>query len=469
MEEAAEKRIYSGIWWVPSEADRVVHGTLTLQPFRLSTLRVTGLEETGSLHLDENPVHRIIVGRAEGTDFTLIDVDESQSIPEGMEKLMVSATFFVGTVFFDAKWDQRKDVAFKELDIDFHGLTLWSKHEPFSWTRGKSESLTVSPKRDEILYEDDSISIELLDWTGSWGSHFPTEITLKKRSTIIFRSDTEHQFEDFFPYIEQMQSFFSLCLGIGVFPETIIGLSSARTIQSSRAEGSVDFPIKINTVHFRRYGADQLPNINTPTFPILYDDIRGQTQTLLGKWIEQKDIFKDPRMLFLSTLFSPRMYLEHKFLSRAQCIEVYHRISSKYEQTLRDPDEYAQELTIVKQALEGTSLKGTRQKEFIKKLEHGNTPSFENRIDRILERHNDVAPLITRPFQRFAATVVGNRNYHTHHDLKPYFIPATPNELEILTKSLGRLFYVCMIDELGISPELKSKILRELISWDLPS
>ncbi|MEN6517567.1 MAG: HEPN domain-containing protein [Methanospirillum sp.] len=468
MDETAEKKTYSGIWWIPSEADRVVHGTLTLEPFRLSTLRVTGLEETGNLHLDENPDCRIIVGRAEGTDFTLIDVT-SPSIPQSMEKLMVSTTFDVGTVFADAKWDKRKDVAFKELYIDFRRLTSWSKYEPFSWSTGDFESFTVSTKRSEILFEDDSLSIELSDWTGCWESHFPTEVYMKKRSTIIFRSDTEQQFEAFFPYIEQMQSFLSMCLGIGVFPETILGMSSARMIKSSKTGAPVSFPIKINTVHFRRYGADQLPNVTIPKFPISYDDIQGQTQTLLGKWIEQKDTFKDPRMLFLSTLFSPQMYPEHKFLSCAQCIEVYHRVSSKYEQTLHKPDEYAHDLVTVGHALEGTSMKKTRQKEFVKKLEHGNTPSFENRIDQILKRHDDVAPLIRRSFRRFAATVVGNRNYLTHYDPKPGFIPATPDELEILTKSLGRLFYICMIDELGLSAEFKSNVLHELISWDLPS
>lgn len=467
MSEAAEKLTFSGIWWTPAEPERVVHGTLTIEPYRKSSLKVTGVVKTGNLHLDTDPKKAIILGTAEGTDFTLIDIERAP-IPRAIEELASITTYKIGTVFLDVHWPTRDAISLNEIRVRFRGLTSWSRFEPLSWSTGQFESIALTPAQTNRLYKDDAVSIDLINQTYGSMTGSSTGFCFKKISTIAIRSSTELPFDALIPYIEQVQYFLSLCLGMAVYPETIEGSSSANTEPSSTTGEPISLAIPINTIRFRRYNTDLRPAQENHFCPIPYEDLKEESQIVVGRWLEQRVVFNVPRMLFFATIYGSQISIENKFITRVQCIEVYHRISKKYDQTWHDPEEYAQDLEKVRRALKDTDVRKKRQEEFVSKLRRGNHLPLENRINKILQRHEDVASLITGPFPNFAKTVVENRNYLTHYDPKGDFTPASPLELYDISRRLGRLFYVCMLDELGVGRELKREVIHELTNWNLP-
>jgi hypothetical protein len=467
MSEEPEKLMFSGIWWSPVEPERVVHGTLTIEPYKKSSLKVTDIGKTGALHLDLDRENVILVGTAEGRDFTLIDINRAQR-PRVIEELTSTITYEIGTVFLDVHWLSREAISFNQIRIQFHGLTSWSRFEPLSWPTNQPEFIALTPKQINSLYKDDTVSIDLINQTMCSKAGSSTEFCYKKISTIVFQSDTECSFDTLIPFIEQIQYFLSLCLGIAVYPETIEGGTSAVTEPSFTTQEPIYLAIPIITIRFRRYNADLLPAQANYFCPIAFEDLKDESQIVLGRWLEQHATFNVPRMLFFGTIYGSQISVENKFITRVQCIEVYHRISEKYNQTLHDPEEYKQDLNKVKRALKGTDIQKKRQEEFIGKLKRGNQPPLENRINKILQRHEDVAPLITGPFQNFAKAVVDNRNFLTHYDPKGIFTPALPSELSDISRRLGCLFYVCMLDELGVGTELKQKVIQEMTEWNLP-
>jgi hypothetical protein len=99
---------------------------------------------------------------------------------------------------------------------------------------------------------------------------------------------------------------------------------------------------------------------------------------------------------------------------------------------------------------------------FVESIERGNIPSFDERIEEILKGHPAVAYLIADSVSEFGRTVAENRRYLTGEEMSDDFSPATPGELRDLTRRLGRLFYLCMLDELDFDDITIGKILLDL-------
>jgi hypothetical protein len=383
----------------------------------------------------------------------------------------MSETRRIQTIFVNGRWDEREKIGFQHLQIRFRDLETWSGYDPFRWDsddRFKERSLQIKPWKVLTLFQDDYVTVDLENGTSEFSSLGAKDmIKLERVTWISIKARNEQPYEFFHPYIGTIQSFLCFCLGIAVYPETITGYSSTHILPKNFTLNPLYFPITICTTAFRRYKADRLPENRWVRPPLPYEDLEGQTQKVIERWMALEKQFKIPWMLFLSTLFAPEMYLEQTFLTRAQCIEIYHRNSGNYTQTLHDPDVFAKRLKAAKQALIQSGLDTKVRHEFIRKIKNGNIPSFRDRIDQILKKHAPLSFSITRPLPAFAETVANNRNYLTHYGEKE-FTPATPDELTKLTKNLGCLFYLCLLDELELDKELIEKVFNELEIGDLP-
>jgi hypothetical protein len=240
-------------------------------------------------------------------------------------------------------------------------------------------------------------------------------------------------------------------------------------LNTSDSARSISLPIDICTVAYRRHRADRLTDERLITAPLSLEDVKDQISTVIRRWKTIQETFRIPLMLFLSTLFNPQMYQEQHFLTRSQCIEIYHRTSIKYSDALLDPVEYDRRLELLKNALKDhTALRSSERRLFISKLKNGNKPSFKDRIDQVLDETVPSSYQIKFSFPEFAQKIVDNRNYLTHWDLKPGFVPATPEELTEYSQQLGRLFYLCLLDELALDQEVIEKVFSELQTWRLP-
>jgi hypothetical protein len=99
---------------------------------------------------------------------------------------------------------------------------------------------------------------------------------------------------------------------------------------------------------------------------------------------------------------------------------------------------------------------------FVESIERGNIPSFDDRIEEILIGHPGVAYLVADSASEFARTVAENRRNLTGEEMFEDFTPAAAGELRDLTRRLGRLFYLCMLDELELDAITIGKILLDL-------
>ena len=69
-----------------------------------------------------------------------------------------------------------------------------------------------------------------------------------------------------------------------------------------------------------------------------FKDISDRFEILLKNWFEKADTLGPVYDLYFGTLYNPRMYLQHQFLSLIQAIEVYHR--RKFEGKYLSDDDY---------------------------------------------------------------------------------------------------------------------------------
>lgn len=466
MASQQSKSEYQGRWWVPEHPEQPVPGVLRLTPYQ-----VADLELFGHLDLELGPYSGFILGEAvDGTLLTLSELFIISITGQGKgvhEKREIQAE----TVFIDGQWPAGGPIQFSEIEVEFRNLCSWSHYCPFRFETGANDGTRkVILNPDEIipLFEDDTITITLKNSAStrsSWNIG-ENEGHVRRKATIVLHSKEELPYSEYLPLIEQIQSFLSFCFGFAIIPESIIGRSIVHSLSRLNSQEPALFPISIETTSFHREEADQYRDKKTKNPPISFDEIREYSPDLLQRWLESEEQFKIPRMLFLSTFFSPQMYLQQVFLNRSQCIEIYSRISNNYRDYLTEPDEYDHRVQEVRFALRWCSDLNKKQYErFISQIKNSNRPSLMNRIDQILKHHEFIGWIIIDAPPEFAHTIAKNRNYLTHCEKKPEEKYATPQELWDLSQQLGRLFYLCMLDEIGVEQELIMMVMRRLKEW----
>lgn len=469
------KPVYQGLWWIPEYPEKTVHGVLRLTPYQSADLELFDY-----LGLEIGQYSGLIHGEAvDGTPITLCDLYVLSLSGQGREHRREIAHIQVGTVIIEGRWPTGAPIRFLEVEIEFRNLCTWSDYSPFRVARpaeDRSRNLTFAPDEIVPLFEDETMTIFLRNSAANNFSYNFREWDgrIHRKASVVLRGKEELSYSNYRSRILQIQSFLSFCLGVAAIPEKIVGKSYVNSI--TRPEGSppelpnpVLLPISIETTDFHRTGADQFRDKKSIFPPLLFDDIREHSPSILQRWIESEEQFKIPRMLFFSTFFSSQMYLQQEFITRAQCIETYHRISDNYLDYLSEPRDYDHRICEARAALRWcTNLKKKQYERFISQIKNGNKPSLSNRIDQILKRHEAIVPLIISDTAGFANTVAKNRNHLTHCDNKPEETYATPEELWDLSQQLGRLFYLCILDELGLEQKIIETTLKRLKKWIIP-
>lgn len=283
-------------------------------------------------------------------------------------------SFLVETVFMNGQWESGREIGFHEMIIQFRHLGYWSPYDSFDLDfHGSTGEATLRVKSPEeiTLYLDDHFRMDLFNWAPESQNHEMSDsrITFRREALIRIKADKERPYKCYIPHIETIQSFLCFCLGCAIVPEKRQGFSTVHTLSNSDHSPSSALPIDICTVAFRRHQADQLLDKKLVRAPLSLEDLGDQIPQVIERWKTIQETFRIPWMLLLSTLFNQQMYLEHQFLSRCQCIEIYHRTSANYLDTLQDPTENDNRLELVKTALkEHTPLRSQTRRMFISKL-----------------------------------------------------------------------------------------------------
>lgn len=441
---------YKGIWWLPDKPEKQISGTLRFSPKEGAILDLIGsFKDIEDMHKDKMLEPEIILGIfSNGKNITLHKCFETKSnisFPG-----FSTSSFYANVVFVGAHFQKKEDIKFKKLSIHYSLLDEWVNIsgfdiQPFS----DKKEVVIKYKLPEPIQANISGGCKVfidIRASGPSLSFVQKEATIKQRTEIKIETSEDKPFEDYRRNMYHIRNFLSLGIMEAVYPLAIEGIAEVnKEIIKDKAYYP---PVEIF------YELPDTPKVPKRLLPFdmlfTFKDISDRFETFLGNWFKKADLLEPVYALYFATLYNPRMYLEHRFLSLTQAIESFHQ--RIYGGEYSSDEEYKPVYDALVSAIPGWVKRGLR-KSLENKLEHGNEFSLRKRLKEIFDKYQEILNGFIENKNAFINKVVDTRNYQIHHDEDLRKRAANRKELYPLTQKLKVLVEICLLMELGFNSE----------------
>lgn len=442
---------YKGIWWLPDKPKVQISGTLRFTPGEGAVLDLIGsLKDLKDMDRLFNP--EIVLGFSEGKEITLHRCFETQSkltLPG-----FLTSSYFADTVLLGVHFQKKEEVKFKELSIHYSYLDEWVNISGFDIQHAFDKDEVVikykQPETIQTVIDGDFKIFIYIKRSGPTESVVQKEATIRQKTYIKIEPPEERHFGEYLSIMYHIQNLLSLGIMAPVYPLDIEGKTELR--KQMIGDKTYYPPVKI---FYRLPDIPKGPKRILP-FQMLFTfkDISNRFDVFLNNWFEKSDLLEPVYDLYFGTLYNPRMYLRHRFLSLIHAIESFHQriYGGGY---LSDEDYKKVYNALVNAIPDGIkrdfrdSLKG--------KLKYGHNFSLRKRLKEILDKYQEIVSDFIKDKNGFINKVVDTRNYLVHYDQKLKDKAASGEELFRLVQKLKIMVEICLLTELGFgSKEIKA-------------
>ena len=434
---------YEGIWWLPTEPEKQISGTLKFDPTQGAVLDLIGaFKEVKDFNNLSEP--KIILGiSSNGKKITLyrcLETKSSLSAPG----LHISS-FYIDKIFVGVHFQKVEDIRFKNLSIHYSHLDEWANISGFNiqfkegiridYKQPKSIQATIND--DLKIFIDISVTYPLM-------SVVQKEATIEQETYVRVEPSEEKIFEEYLRIMYHIQNFLSIGITEPVHPLIIKGKTEANKTQIEKNE----YYPPVDIFYALPYTLDISKTI--PPFDMLFtfSDIHDQFEQFLKKWLEKVDLLEPVYNLYFGTLYNPHMYVEQHFLSLTEALEIFHRRTSLDGGKYLSDDDYKNIFQVLVEAIPDSVVKDHKQS-LKNKLKYGHEFSLRKRLKELFEKHDEIFKKFVKDKDRFINTVKDSRNYLIHYDPDLKGKAATGEELYRLTIKLKILLEICLLTEIG--------------------
>ncbi|WP_039764939.1 HEPN domain-containing protein [Caldicellulosiruptor sp. F32] len=449
-----EKFEYKGIWWLPNKPNKQVSGTLTFTPEKGAILELIGSFKDLK-DMDKMLSPDIILGvSSSGKDITLYRCFETQSnlnLPS-----LSTSSFYANIVFVGAHFQKNENIRFRKLSIYYSNLDEWVNITGFKIGYDEKE-VTIKYNLPEPIQAriDDNFKL-FIDFRVKGPTHsiVQKEATIKQSTYIRIEPLEEKSFDEYMNVLYHIQNFLTLGITKPVYPLVIEGITAAN---KKILNGKTYYPsVK---VFYKVSDISKTCELLLPFYMLFtFSYISDKFEFFLRNWFKKVDLLKPVYDLYFGTLYNPRMYLEHRFLSLIQAIESYHQrtYGGKY---LSDED-YKEVYNALVNAIPSDVRNDLRDR-LKRYLKYGNEFSLRKRLEEIFDKYREILNVFIEKESVFIDKVVNTRHYLTHYDEKLKEQAANGEELYNLTQKLKILLEICLLTELGFSLDEIKRLFSE--------
>ena len=462
----------SGDWWLPHNEEKKVAGKLTFSNQDGVCLNLLGLlEEKKSDDLSKS--YPIILGVT--TDCKMITLcncrKRGDSIsgrvksdePEKSWWVYTTAKYSATLILIGAHFTHPNEVQFHKVRVQYTYLPDWVRRDGFKEkeraSRRDTYELTYQhPPPVEAVTPKGTISVQ-------YDFHPNNNDSLRGR---VLRQSTWMQVElpDVLTleewqrqYIYPLQNFIILATRIPNSVTEMFVYSNQKTDTVTDAVGvrKKIIPIPIQVIFKQYLHESREDKLLTPDKMIFtLQDIETNFGDIIGTWLKISDVddLGDVCNLFFSAFYSQHLYQELEFLNNVFAAELYHRRRMRNE--VLPANEHKSRINSI---LSATPEEYTEWLQA--KLNFSNEPSFEERVNDVVDLAKEVVlPLVSNK-DYFVKKVKHTRHYHVHNvpDLKKK--AAHGEELYWITDTLSYLVQTCLLLELGLSSQRCFELLSK--------
>jgi hypothetical protein len=435
---------HQGFWWLPGKPEEQVPGTLKFDPDEGATLSLLGsLDNQMQFGTPFDP--ELVLGISSGGKLiTLqgcVQTRSTMTLPGFPISSLRARMTFVGEHFEDPS------------DIGFEGLSVGYSHlEEWAGVSGFVLKMTDDPKAYPCVIEHmipDAVSVSAGDAKvalrfGSKHKHsnpLVREASITQNARITLDHPEKKPLNDLLKAMYHIQNFLTLGVGKPVYPLVIRGIAGT--------DGGAEVE-----VYYRPLGriSSAVKKVHPAYMLFTFHDLDDFGRSL-DAWLKKVEVLEPVYQLYFGTLYNPRSYIRHQFLSLIQALEAYHRRVNTSSDL--PEEEHAKR---IKEILGGAPEEHRKWLEG--KLTYSNEPSLRRRLKEIHGRYPESVGSIVGDSRSFIQKVVTTRNYNTHFDKRLEGQAAREGDLHGLTQKLNRLLEVCLLGEIGFD----DRRIRDLLT-----
>lgn len=445
-----------GQWWLPDFPDHHVTGQLIVKEAKAIRLEVAvqgahpgfGWEETS---------YPLIHGRtANGEEVSLIDcfdIASSWSTSSGIRTKRI----FANLAFKGFHAVSGRDTNLKRLSACVPLLGEWLGVSGIQVQRsaGDLEEFDIHYKKPPLIsFEiDQGVHIEMVIGPSSIPMNGPaSKIELHDTCWIAVCASPARPYIELVDVLFSLRDFFSVaCQSLFPLGEVHAGIEVDEKVSTDRYQYA--------RILFEPVFEGSEKESRFADFLFKYDVIGTGLGAALKLWIEHSKKLRPVRVLYLSSLYGEHTYLETRFMSMVQAVEVFHRRfrgGCYVEPSLYERDIYPKLLS---------SLPAEMAEEFrgalAQRMKYLHEYSLIKRLKLLVTEHQGVFAELVPDIDSALQGIVTARNHFTHFAsdrAMPESIGAT---LGKYSEILRVILELSLLREVGLSSDLIQRLARE--------
>lgn len=398
----------TGVFWDAKNPDQRFSATLTcdgryielVSAAELVTPDVRLLNNWLNGVLEEAP--DVIHGFTTQGDCTLLGVqafnDPSHADLQTNRALSIRQ-FRVSVCVFGICLDDDHTATIKGACFTYSGLAEWLP-SPGS-VSFKEDSIEVSyPKKLQTVAEvsfEDRIRLRLEVAPGFQMRRGPIRHVARSQPRLVVEPTEPKSLEWFVDMAVRFENFFSLCLGTSVCLQTL----SFATMEEQKAWLVLPRRVKAQKTDIEAW-------VRTDSITL---------GTAISRWLCSKSEFRQLEDLVYGTMRHSSMFVETEFLTLAQAIEAYHRLTDSSK--VVDSAEFRHILKVICTAIASECKDSPLQQRFLDGIRHANDLPFKDRVNSLLSRlSRENAERLFGDLTEFERKLRQTRNYLTHPGIR---------------------------------------------------
>jgi ApeA-like protein/HEPN superfamily Apea-like protein len=448
---------YSGLWWLPSNPQNKVAGTLTFSNQDGIELKLIGALEDleGVISLSDNNLHQrhpVIWGLTNGGKSITLSGCLAAGFRMGLPGF-VSRDYWIHLCFLSAHLNE-DELQFKRLAVEYSRLVDWVRTSglTMSWYENEPNKRQFNYTLPEEIKATTTKGTVSIDFSFEAKGDFFDEMHLRQSISMEIEADREREFDDLqLRYIRPFQNFLTLAT---TKPNSIVSVqvySKHISFEKSDRTGVVETPIEV--IFPQRHLEAKSDKILLPDYMLFtFHDI-ADFQTTVEKWLNVSEELDSVCSLFFGIMYNSSMYLEQEFLNMVQAVESYHR--RRMKNNVLPKDEHKARVRAILSESPG------EYKDWLKEvLNYSNEPRLKHRLSELFDKTEIIlSPLISSK-EEFSKKITDTRNYLTHYDQRLKDKAAKGGEIALLTAQLSYMLQACLLFELGFTQEKCVEVFR---------
>lgn len=429
-----------GYFWLPTNPDRKIPGTLIITEGGEIELEIFGLLDESIEAVNGNYDIERIIGEIEMHHPVTLENCIYKNRNVGLSKSFID----VNKALLGFAYGNQEIVLINTFQFSIEGIDEWvglsgiNVDEPS--IEKQTPTITYIPPEKISLNLSNGMKLLIIFLSKISGFSSYTEAKILQKTYFKLISEQEYPLDDFISSAYKITNLLGFAIDKTVCIEQV-SVTSKNICRHLSKDKTI--PIDMSLYYSSLPYTKNIPKIDSHRMLFRFPQIREDAERIFNNWLNAYD-FIDPALnLYFSTKTDAYKYLDGKFLALAQGLETYHRRT--FNEKLMD-DAIFKELIeeLIKQCPED-------KKDWLHgRLQHGNELNLGQRLKKITEPFKELIGSRNER-KKLIRAITTTRNYFTHYNSSLELEHTTGKDLWLLCRKMEAIFQLHILQVLGFT------------------